>query len=238
MANPLLILVTGDPVPEAARLGGDYANMIRVSTGGAWDGPWSQVDLRTGEPLPQPGSLSGVIITGSAAHVQDRDPWLERGLTYLRQLLAAGTPTLGICFGHQMMGEAFGGRVARNPKGREIGTVQLEVLEPSALLSGAEQATASATHLDSVVQLPPGAHTFVRTEKEAHALVQFAERAWGVQFHPEMDRNIVRCYIEARGATLEAEGLSSAALLDALEPGEAGRSVLPNFVRNVVRASV
>lgn len=133
-----------------------------------------------------------------------------------------------------MLGAALGGRVARNPYGREVGTVRLRQLTRNPLVSPLEPLTASATHLDSIVQLPNGASNFVRTDREEHALVQFADRVWGVQFHPEMGPDVVRCYIEERRAAIDAEGLSSETLLAELDAGAAGRSVLPNFVRNVV----
>jgi GMP synthase (glutamine-hydrolysing) len=242
VTKPLLVLVTGDPVPEAERQHGSYAEMIQRRVGAAWAGPWQVVDLRHAHELPAPGALAGVIITGSAAYVGDAEAWVLRGLDYMRRLVAAAKPTFGICFGHQMLGVALGGRVARNPNGREIGSVELQVLAPNPLLElgregGPDEAPrqfAQTTHLDSVVELPKDAVLCARTQLEPHALVQFAPRVWGVQFHPEMDDAIVRHYIDARGDTLEAEGFSVPALIGGLDPGQAGASTLPHFVARVL----
>src|SRR5690349_9646132 len=108
--------------------------MIRARVGDTWTGPWHVVDAREALELPAPESVAGVIVTGSAAYVGDADPWIGRGLRYLQALVDAGTPTFGICFGHQMLGQALGGEVGRNPNGREIGSVEVEVLGPNLLL--------------------------------------------------------------------------------------------------------
>jgi GMP synthase (glutamine-hydrolysing) len=236
VTKPLLVLVTGDPVLEARRAHGSYADMIRFRVGDAWTGPWHAVDLRDALELPTPRRLAGVIVTGSASHVTDGEPWVLRGLGYLRELVDAGTPTLGICFGHQMLGEALGGKVGRNPNGREIGTVELEHLAENPLLQGEPPMLAQTTHLDSVLELPPAARVVARSKLEPHAVVQFGPRAWGVQFHPEMDDVIVRHYIDARRDVIEREGTSTAQLLRALDPGHAGAAALPRFVSAVVKA--
>ncbi len=207
--------------------------MIREATEG-WDGPWQTVDLRSERQLPAPEDSAGVIVSGSPDRLQEQTPWMLRGLRYLQALVAANTPTLGICFGHQMLGEALGGRVYENPNGREIGTVAVTSHRDNPLLEKDHPFTTNATHVDSVVELPTGAEVFASTDKEPHALVRFSEAAWGVQFHPEMDADIVREYVLARRDAIETEGMVVDALLDSLQDALAGRRVLSNFVRRVV----
>lgn len=234
VSKPLVVLVTGDPVPEATRAHGTYFDMIRARVGDTWTAAWQAVDAREALELPAPQSVAGVIVTGSAAYVGDAEPWIARGLRYLQALVDAGTPTFGICFGHQMLGQALGGEVGRNPNGREIGSVDVEVLGASLLLPAGVPLRAQTTHLDSILRLPPGARVLARTKLEPHALVQFAPRVWGVQFHPEMDAAIVRHYIDARRDCLGGEGFSLEQLYAELDPGHAGASTLPLFVRHFV----
>lgn len=209
--------------------------MIRDATE-AWDGAWTTSDLRTAERLPRPAGLAGVIVSGSPHHLAERTTWMLRGLAYLRELVAAGTPTLGICFGHQMLGEALGGRVGQNPRGRELGTVHITHHVENPLLEPDTPFTANASHLDSILELPAGAEVFAATEKEPHALVRFSAKTWGAQFHPEMDAEVVADYIYARQRLVEAEGTSTETLLASLHDSHAGRRVLNHFVRRVVRA--
>lgn len=226
MQPSLLVLVTGDPVPPVQRERGGFSSLIQSTVGDSWRGEWHVVDARI-EQLSRIGDWSGVIITGSPASLTERAPWMEATLTYVRELVEAGIPTFGICFGHQLLGEALGGRVERNPAGREIGSVTLQVNEDSHLLSDGSGRGGSfivnMTHLDTVTRLPPGARVLAATAQEPHAFVQFAPTAWGVQFHPEMDAQVIRHYIQYRDTDLVAEGRDVSRLLrDASETPASG----------------
>ncbi len=234
MNKPLMVLVTGEPVPEAERQRGPFAAMIREAMDGAWAGDWMCCDLRSDEPLPDCGDVSGLIVTGSPERLGDRTAWMLRGLDYLRHAHRAQLPTLGICFGHQMLGEALGGRVDPNPRGREIGTVPITTHSDNPLLEPDVPFTVNVSHLDSIVALPRGAEVLASTEREPNALVRFSSTTWGVQFHPEMDAAIVREYILARADAIDAEGQPVEGLLADLGDALAARRVLGNFVRRVV----
>jgi GMP synthase (glutamine-hydrolysing) len=228
---PLTLLVTGDPVPNVERSRGSFAVLIREALGEAWSGEVRELDARRGE-LPSRNETAALVISGSPESVASRAPWILRAETAVRELVQAGVPTLGICFGHQLLGQALGGLVEENPRGREIGSVPLETLEPDPLLGGvARPFVANMSHRDSVTRLPAGAQVLARTALEPHAVVRFAKRAWGVQFHPEFDGEVMRGYIEARRAVLGAEGIDPDGL-DARDAPDA-RAVLQTFARLV-----
>jgi GMP synthase (glutamine-hydrolysing) len=224
------ILVAGQPVDRVAAKRGAYPEIVRRAAGPRAL-PWIAVDLRVEDPLPSPDTLAAVVVTGSAASVTERAPWMLRAEAYLRALVAARVPTLGICFGHQLLGQALGGEVIRNPRGREIGTVSLEIVEDDPLLAAARSPLeVNAIHVDTVGRLPRGARVLARTALEPHAALRFSESAWGVQFHPEADAEILRDTIDVRRELLAREGLDPDALIERASDAPAGASTLLRFV--------
>lgn len=234
---PLLILVTGDPVPAVARELGDFPTLIKRAVGSVWDGNWHVADARN--DLPDGIEWSGMIITGSPESLTEPREWMAPALDYVRSLVEAQVPTFGICFGHQMLGTALGGRVENNPKGRELGTVELRLSDADPLLERAlgvpllTSFDVNMTHMDSVVRLPPGARVLASTSLEPHALVRYAPRAWGVQFHPELDQRALRGYINHRRDVVEAEGIDVEALHASARNTPWSVAVMHAFVRSL-----
>lgn len=207
--------------------------MIRLAAGGAWQGPWAELDARSGEPWPE---ISALIVTGSSASVTERAPWILETESRLRTLVGAGVPVFGICFGHQLLGQALGGRVTQNPRGRQIGTVEAEVTGDDTLIDRARRPfRVNTSHRDVVVELPRGARVLGRTPKDPHAFVRFAEHVFGVQSHPEWDAATMRAYLEERRDVLAEEGFDVDTMLAETDDAEPGRSVLGRFVESVAR---
>jgi len=143
-------------------------------------------------------------------------------------------PVFGICFGHQLLAQALGGQVAKNPRGREIGTVEVRVLGEDPLLEPALGSfQANMTHIDSVIELPPNARCLARTELDDNAIVRFAENAWGVQFHPEMDAEIASHYVRARRDAMLAEGLDADRIAATLADTPRSRAMIQRFAECV-----
>ena len=236
--RPLAILIAGEPVPGALAARGTFGAMIRAAVGDAWQGPWAELDARA--QLPNFEGFAGLIISGSPANVPTREPWIVAVERYLARAVTAGLPTFGICFGHQLLGQALGGLVARNPRGLEVGTVALEPLATDPVLAGLGQTrSVNMAHFDSVVKLPVGARVLARTRQDEHAAVYFGARAWGVQFHPEMDGEIIGHYVAARadpsaGATNDLEAADDGPR--ARDTPEA-RTLLQSFVRGALAPS-
>jgi GMP synthase (glutamine-hydrolysing) len=157
---------------------------------------------------------------------------MVRTEAWLREVVASGTPTFGICFGHQLLAQALGGEVQKNPRGREIGTVRIERTAAAPIFADLpERFEAQVTHVDSVVRLPPGAEPLARSDREDYHAIRFTETCYGVQFHPEMDADVMRAYVETRREILAAEGFRVEEMLGEIHEAEAGRETLRNFVR-------
>jgi GMP synthase (glutamine-hydrolysing) len=226
----ILVVKTGEPVPKIAEKRGQFADLIAGSIGPAFAGEYAVVDVRTEEP-PGPRSADAVVITGSAANVPNRDAWIVKTEAWLREVVAAGTPVFGICFGHQLLAQALGGEVQKNPRGREIGTIAIGRTSDDPIFDGLPASfTANVTHIDTVVRLPPGAVSLARSSLDDYQAIRFTEACYGVQFHPEIDAEVMRGYVETRREILASEGFDVEAMLAAIGEGDPGRRTLQNFV--------
>lgn len=227
--------MTGDPVPATLEQRGTFADLMRQVVGTGWAGSWLVIDGRHEQRLPDPESLAALVVTGSPHSVTEREPWVLSGEAYLRRVVEMGLPVLGVCFGHQMLAQALGGRVERNPRGREIGTVELTLCADDPLVRDEERPYwVNMSHVDSVVELPPNAQLLGATKLDPHAALRFGENAWGVQFHPEFDREIIGHYARRRSEALIEEGLDPQAVTEAAMDAPAGARVLRRFVDRLV----
>lgn len=228
--SPIVVLVTGEPVPEARAKRGSFVELIRRAAPEFEATPWVAYDVRGTEPLPDIGAALAVIVTGSPASVTERSPWIERTALLLRQLVMAEVPVLGICFGHQLLAHALGGRVAINPRGREIGTVAFRARGSDLLFSDVPSFIVNSTHVDSVLELPPDAELLGETALEPHAAARFGPWAWGVQFHPEIDAEVMRYYVRARHEALVAEGFDVPRLLEEARDAPESCDIIRRFL--------
>ena len=230
----IVILVTGNAMPHVAAHRGDYDAWIRTTTGDAWTGSWVSHDVRADAPLPGPRDADAFVITGSSSSVTERAPWMLRAEGLVRDVAQAGVPLLGICFGHQMVAQALGGEVRRNPRGREIGSVRVERAADDPIFDGLPAAfDVNATHVDSVVKLPPRAELLASTALDPASAFRVGTSVRAVQFHPEFDAAATRAYLEARAHLIREEGKDPDALLAGVHEATRGHEVLRNFARMV-----
>ncbi len=132
-------------------------------------------------------------------------PWLTDTVALLRVAVREEVPTLGICLGHQLLARACGGRVARNPRGRQLALMAMgwtDAAQNDALVGGlvAEAVDGPTRGLqwnqDIVVEVPAEAVVLARTPADEPQVVRFATRAWGIQAHPEVDEEVARWWAD------------------------------------------
>jgi len=190
----LAILETGRPPGNLAERFGDYPAMLARLLG---DGFQTETfDVQTGE-LPQANGHDAVLITGSPAGVYDPLPWIAPLMDFIRT--AKDRPMVGVCFGHQVMAEALGGRVEKSAKGWGAGLHRYAVVSAKPWMDGAREVAIPASHQDQVVAQPP--HTEIVA---ASAFTPYAALAWtdrpaiSFQFHPEFTPAFAKALIEQR----------------------------------------
>lgn len=212
----VLIIKSGSTLKSLLAEKGDFDDWV-ISGMGLDAGEVAVVDVRNNEALPLYDDVSGVVVSGSHDDVTDHHEWNERAARWLPGAVQKNIPVLGICFGHQLLAYALGGKAADNPKGKEFGTVET-FLEPRAredkLFEGFENPlTVHVSHNQSVVALPPGATLLASNDKDPHHAFIYGECAWGVQFHPEFDAEITKEYVRRNEKGLAAEGQDPSRLI-------------------------
>lgn len=239
MKNLYIIKAGSTFATEVERLG-DFEQWIERGLG-RLSCPVVVVDAVGGEALPSPGECAGAIVTGSHAMVTDNLSWSLAIERWIRELIGAAVPFLGICYGHQLLGRAAGGEVGYHPQGREVGTVPVRLTPEAAndrlFREIPERFEAHATHSQSVLHLPQGAVRLACNEFEPNHAFRVGESAWGVQFHPEYTREIMEIYVQDEIADLEAAGEDAGVLREAVAEAPYARLVLTNFASFVCRDS-
>ena len=238
MRKPIIILRAGDVASSVAARRGEFPAWVVRTVGAAWGGAWEVHDVRTDAPLPPVQSAAAFVMTGSSSSVTERAPWMRRAEAHVREMAGGEVPFFGICFGHQLAAMALGGEVALNPRGREIGTVRVKRLAEDAIFDGigGEEIAANATHKDSVVRLPAGARVLAASALEPVQAFAVGRAIRCVQFHPEIDGDAMRGYVEARAHLIAEEGGDAEAIRARSVDAPEAEETLRNFVRRFVKA--
>jgi GMP synthase-like glutamine amidotransferase len=192
--------------------------------------PHRTVHLYAGEPLPAPAETSALIVLGGYMGVHDEAdyPFLPSLKRFMRDAAEADTPLLGICLGGQLLADVLGGEVRSGRRG-EKGLKEIRLTpagQSDPLFAGLPPAFATfAWHNDSF-DVPAGAVHLAASEACPGQAFRY-RNAWGVQFHPEVDRDLVAAW----SAAADPEGRYAAGFA----AGEAahramGQRLLENFL--------
>jgi len=173
-----------------------------------FDQPFVRVD-GLGPEIAIPSGMTGIVISGSVHHIYDtkgknwKDSLCELAKTHYAQI-----PVLGICFGHQALAQALGGKTVPNSLGREVGTVPIYTTpeaKQDLLFCGFKSGSlVPQSHLDHVAELPNGAVRLAYNSYSPNQAFKIG-KSWGIQFHPELQPQLFEQLLSSRIKTLRKE---------------------------------
>ncbi len=228
----LLIIKTGSTLPSLLAKKGDFED--RVLSGMGVDKDQAIIaDVCNGQSLPGYDEISGVVITGSHAMVTEHLEWSERTAEWLKKSISKSIPIMGICYGHQLLAYALGGEVGNNPKGIELGTVSVfmnEKAQHDRLLKGLNNPLeVHVSHQQTVLKLPKHAKRLAVSNGDDCQAFVVGDCVWGLQFHPEFDRDITVEYIADSKEELIAKGKKPDLLIKQCKDTPYGTEILRRF---------
>ena len=144
------------------------------------------------------------LITGSRHGAYEDHPWIAPLEELIRQIAASGRPLVGVCFGHQIIAQALGGKVEKFSGGWSVG--------PQDYTIDGKRMTLNAFHQDQVTELPPGAEVIGSSEFCENAALVIGDNVLTIQPHPEFTAAFVGDLLRLRGPGLIPEDLTEAAL--------------------------
>ncbi|MCB9993633.1 MAG: type 1 glutamine amidotransferase [Hyphomicrobiaceae bacterium] len=205
------ILETGRPPDELIGKFGSYADMVAN-----WLKPVSEdiavFDIQAGAMPESTDQADLWTITGSRCAVYEPHPWIAPLEDFVRKVRADGGKMFGICFGHQIMARAFGGRVEKSGKGWGLGVHSYETLNwPSALQPQPARLSMQTFHQDQVTVPPEDGIVIGRSDFCPYAALHYPGFGMSVQGHPEFLSDYARDLLAfRRGVTLPPDTVDEA----------------------------
>lgn len=197
-----ILVCGGPPEPLRSRFGGYDDLFLRLLA----DRDFSFVSYEVTEGvLPKDvHEADGWLITGSRYGVYEEHPWIPPLEDFLRRAYRAAVPIVGICFGHQILAQALGGKVEKFSGGWSLGVVSY------ALEGIGEDCKIIAWHQDQVVEKPAEAEVVGSTPFCKYAALAYGDRAYSIQPHPEFRPEFARDLLAARRAILPEDRAAAA----------------------------
>ena len=221
------LLVCDHVRPDFRDIAGDYTDMFESLLGdGVTLRRYSLVD---GEFPVSVTECDGWITTGSGRSVYDDVPWIKRFAELTREIVAAGVPLVGVCFGHQMIAHALGGKVENAGSGWGVGVKSVTVLEPQPWMgAGVSSYRILNSHHDQVTGLPPGASVIGSNDHCQVAAFTLGDRVVGIQGHPEFVPDYAKALMEHRRGWLIPDEVVDEGIASLAEPPD--RELLASWI--------
>lgn len=245
MKTPTILIVkTGSTYRDIRTTLGDFDIWIRKSTSSSAI-IWKTKSIEQIEPH-KIGDYDGLIVTGSHNSLTRYYPYLDGMKRLMDNILKRQIPTLGICFGHQLINKILGGEVILNPFGIEIGITRIQLTlqgltDPLFKNLHPAKIEVYSSHTDIVSKTGDGVISLAKNENTQNQATRYGNYIFTVQFHPEYNRKIMETYIRREFDRINADYLRNPLYI--LPPSEIlsrnrdlkkSRKILENFVNIVM----
>ena len=196
----IAVLETGRPPAALQPTHGDYPSMFAQLLGEGFE--TRSFDVQVGD-LPDPTDFDGTIITGSAAGVYEDHAWIPPLLDWIRHARGR-TRLVGVCFGHQAMAQALGGRVEKSDRGWGVGLHRDRVVEAQPWMRPPlPEIALSCSHQDQVVVKPEDARVTLASDFTPYAGLAWDDDAISLQPHPEFSCAFTSALVEGRRGRID-----------------------------------
>ena len=191
-------------------------------------------DVEQGEYPADIDEVDAYLITGSKSSVYEDKPWIATLIEFVRELDRRRKKIVGICFGHQLVAQALGGRTEKSPKGWGVGLHSYRFSSMPTWHDGEDaDFTVLVSHQDQVVENAEGAQVLASSEFCDNAVVQIGDHILTFQGHPEFVRGYSREIMEFRREMIgEQTYLTGVASLEGDSEGERVARWILDFLRS------
>ena len=208
----LHIIETGEPPTPLKGQFGAYPAMIeRVLAPLAPDFSFSTTPVFRGAAPPPLAAFDAIIVTGSPAGVYEGHDWIASAEDFLRSAIAAGKPTVGICFGHQLLAQTFGGKVEKSSKGWGVGAHSYAMTDAADWMAPMQSRIICAvSHQDQVIEAPEDARILGGSDFCPNGVISYAQGpAISFQQHPEFSHDYAAALMRLRKDRIAADRISA-----------------------------
>lgn len=203
----ICLLKCGSVISDLQKIHGDYDDMFRnFFKNNNVNITLDVYKVFDGEYPENLSKYDGFLSSGSLASVYDDDPWIKVYRQFIKDLYDKEYKHAGICFGHQMIAHALGGKVERARQGWGMGIKKTTVKKYISWMNSRyiNEFNLIFSHQDQVVELPPHATIIAANEHCPVSMFTVSGHFLGIQAHPEFTREYSRASIESRRKTVDA----------------------------------
>lgn len=206
------ILQCDDVAPELLDEFGNYPDMfIQLFKKTGVDCEFTIWQCHKGDIPKDINAADKWVITGSQYSAYDGFPWIENLAEFIRLLYANKRKVLGICFGHQLLAYALGGKVEKHSGGWGLGAATYKILNQKPWMNPSKNSINNfISHQDQVVSLPPSAEVLASSDFCPNYMVQYEDIAVGIQGHPEFSKGYTAGLLNKRRGLLPDKEIDDA----------------------------